>query len=182
MIGFHGVQLVSEGFYMAKATIDRSLVREMHDNGVQLVDIAKKLGASKGAISKILKQMGKEVTTAAVQAAPGYVEKQGTVADNLLSLINDWTEEHAWIKEKVPRKTDPGYREWMASKLAVSGEIRKLISALADIGYKLYMANEVAEIFAIVDEEIGHESSECQDRIRERIQRRRNLRFPGFGN
>ncbi len=53
--------------------------------------------------------------------------------------------------------------------------MRKLITAVADIGYKLFQANEVAEIFAIIDEEIGRESVECQARIRERIQRRRNI-------
>ena len=41
---------------------------------------------------------------------------------------------------------------------------------------------EVAEILRIMDEEIGLESPECQKRIRDRIERRRAVRFPSVPN
>lgn len=167
---------------MAKARVDRLTVWEMQDKGIKDVDIAKQLQTSKGTISKIRREREGEVTTAAVQAAPVYVEKQDTATNHLLFLVEKMKGELDWLEKKVPRKKDPEYRAWQAQKIAFSGEVRKLITALGDIGYKLFQANEVAEIFRIIDEEIGYESPECQARIRERIQRRRNLRFPGGTN
>ncbi|HQL89120.1 MAG TPA: hypothetical protein PLQ15_00835 [Syntrophales bacterium] len=157
-------------------------MRELHDKGLNTVEIAKECGATKSAISKVLRQMGREVTTAAVQAAPEYVEKKQTATEHLLFLVGKMKDELTWLESEVPRQTDQEYRAWQAQKIAFSGEMRKLITAVADIGYKLFQANEVAEIFAIIDEEIGRESVECQARIRERIQRRRNIRFPGGTN
>jgi predicted transcriptional regulator len=52
---------------MPRQSIDRLKVRELHDKGLNTVEIAKECGATKSAISKVLRQMGREVTTAAVR-------------------------------------------------------------------------------------------------------------------
>ena len=163
---------------MAKQTIDRQEVRELYDKGLGVVQIADKLGISKGSVSKILKQMGIQVTRVAIEAAPKYVSKQETATDHLLYLTNKARAELEWIETSVPPKNEPDYRAWQDQKLKFAAEMRKLISAMADIGYKLFQANEVNEILKIIDEEIGNESIECQSRIRQRLQRRRDIRFP----
>jgi len=163
---------------MGKQKIDREQVRELHDAGLGVVQIAKKLGISKGSVSKILKQMGIYVTRAAVEVAPGYVGKQATATDHLMFLAEKARTELEWIEKSVPPKNEPEYRAWQDQKLKFAAEMRKLISAMADIGYKLFQASEVNEVLKIIDEEIGSESIECQSRIRKRLQRRRDLRFP----
>ena len=163
---------------MGKQTISRKEVKKLHDEGWGVVQIADKLSASKGSISKILKQMGIYITRAAVRVAPEYVEKKDAASDHLLFLAEKARQELEWIETTVPPRNDSEYRSWQDQKIKFSAEMRKLISAMADIGYKLFQANEVAEALRIIDDEIGNESIECQQRIRERLQRRRDLRFP----
>ena len=163
---------------MGKQTIDREQVEKLHDAGLGVVEIANKLTVSKGSISKILKQMGIYVTRAAVKVAPEYVEKKDAASDHLLFLAERARHELEWIETTVPPKDDAEYRAWQDQKIKFSAEMRKLISAMADIGYKLFQASEVTEALRIIDEEIGNESLECQRRIRERLQLRRDIRFP----
>jgi hypothetical protein len=165
---------------MPRRSIDRDKVKELHDAGLNATDIAKELSATKGAISKVIKSMNLEVVKAAVQAAPQYVEKKDVATDHLLYLTNAARTELAWIEKEVPPKTDAEYRAWQDQKLKFAAEMRKLISAIADIGYKLFQANEVAETLKIIEEEIAVESLECQSRIRERLDRRRHIQFPSL--
>jgi predicted transcriptional regulator len=163
---------------MARKIIDRVKVQELFDKGVRVIDIAAQLGCTKGAVSKILKEMGHEVVKAAVSAAPKYEQRRDQATQHLLYLAEKARFELDWIESTVPPANDVEYREWQNQKLKFAAEMRKLISAMADIGYKLFQVEEVNEIIRIIDEEIGCESQECQKRIRERIQRRRNIRFP----
>jgi hypothetical protein len=115
---------------------------------------------------------------AAVSKAPKYEQRKDAATEHLLYLADKAKFELDWIQNTVPPQNDADYREWQNQKLKFAAEMRKLISAMADIGYKLFQVSEMTEILKIIDEEIGNESSECQRRIRERLQRRRNFRFP----
>lgn len=163
---------------MAKKIIDRLKVRELHDKGAKVIEIAKEMGCTKGAVSKILKSMDLEIAKEAASAAPQYVEKKGAATDHLLFLVNKAKDELNWIEKTVPPKNTADYREWQNQKLKFAAEMRKLISAIGDIGFKLFKAEEMNEILNIFDQEIGYESEELQKRIRERIARRRAIRFP----
>lgn len=163
---------------MPTARIDRAVVKEMYDEGAGPTAIAKELGCSKGWISKLLKEMGLEVLKASVAHAPKYADRRDAAAEHLMELARRAKYELDWIEESVPPSTDAEYRDWQNQKLKFAAEMRKLISTMADIGYKLFQASEVAEVIKIIDEEIGHESPGCQQRIRERLQARRDLRFP----
>ena len=165
---------------MPQARIDRLKVKELFDKGVRVIDIAAQLGCTKGAVSKIVKEMGHETAKAAVVAAPKYEKKKDQATKHLLYLADKARSELDWIERTVPPKNTDEYREWQNQKLKFAAEMRKLISAMADIGYKLFQVEEVNEIIRIIDEEIGCESTECQKRIRHRIQRRRNIRFPSI--
>lgn len=161
-----------------KQKIDRLKVKELHDKGMQVTEIANKLGVTKGAISKILKAMGVAIAKTTVVKARKYEKKQDAATDHLLFLANKARQELEWIEEEVPPKTDADYRAWQDQKLKFAAEMRKLISAIADIGYKLFQNKETSEVLRIIDEEIGNESKECQRRIRERLRQRRDVRFP----
>jgi IS30 family transposase len=163
---------------MARAIIDRVEVKELFDKGNGVTEIANKLGCVKGTISKILKEMGLTVAKAAVAAAPKYEKKKDTATAHLLFLANKAKKELEWIEKEIKPKTDSEYREWQDQKLKFAVEMRRLISAIADIGYKLFQVSELTEILRIIDEEIGHESKECQQRIRDRLKSRRDIRFP----
>ena len=54
---------------MASPKIDYVKARELYDAGVKSIDIAKKLGVSRGTISKVLKKMGVECAKAVFPAA-----------------------------------------------------------------------------------------------------------------
>jgi hypothetical protein len=163
---------------MAIQKIDYVKVKELRDAGMKGIDIAKKLGVTRGTISKALKKMGHEVARAAVVAAPKYEKRRDAATKHLLYLADKAKGELDWIEKTVPPMNSDEYREWQNQKLKFAAEMRKLISTMADIGYKLFQVEEVNEVIRIIDEEIGCESEECQKRIRERIQRRRNIRFP----
>jgi len=163
---------------MARKIIDRIKVKELFDEGAKVVEIASELGCGKGTVSKILKEMGLTVAKAAVSAAPKYVDKKDAATDHLLFLADKARNELEWIENTVPPKNDADYREWQNQKLKFAAEMRKLITAVGDIGYKLFQVNEMVEVLRIIDEEIGNESPECQRRIRERLQHRRDIRFP----
>jgi DNA-binding MarR family transcriptional regulator len=163
---------------MPKKSIDRTRVKELRDKGATVNQIAEELRCTKGAISKVLKEMGLAVVKASVEHAPKYADRKDAATEHLLFLTEKARRELEWIEREVPPKTDAEYRAWQDQKLKFAVEMRKLIGAIADIGYKLFQANEVAEVLRIIDEEIGCESEECQHRIRERLQRRRDIRFP----
>jgi DNA-binding MarR family transcriptional regulator len=171
-------RIVSDGFPFMKKKIDRLKVRELYDKGKQVTEIANKLGVSKGAISKVLKQMGLAVAKVAVIEAPKYEKKQDAATEHLLFLADKARKELEWIERTVPPKNDADYRAWQDQKLKFAAEMRKLITAMADIGYKLYQAKETSEILQIILEEIGHESQDCQKRIYARIRGKRDIRFP----
>lgn len=161
---------------MARPRIDRQKVWELSDAGVKGVEIARKMKCSSAAVCKILKE-AKYITRAAAVAAPQYERKKDKATSHLLWLCERAQKEIDWIESEVPRKGDKDYRHWLDQKLKFSAEMRKLIGSIADIGYKLFQVEEINEILRIIDEEIGKEDEDCQKRIRERIQRRRNIRF-----
>ena len=159
-----------------KARVDRQKVWELNESGVKGTEIAKRLNCSNAAVCKILKE-SKYVSRAAVSAAPKYERKKDKATSHLLWLCERAQKEIDWIESEVPRTDGKEYRHWLDQKLKFSAEMRKLIGSIADIGYKLFQVEEINEILRIIDEEIGKENEDCQKRIRERIQRRRNIRF-----
>jgi len=163
---------------MTQAVLDYEKIRKLRDDGWKLDRIAEEIGTTKGAVSKALKKMGRAVTAAAVEAAPRYEQKRDVATEHLLYLCDKARSELQWIEDSVPPSTTEDYRAWQDQKLKFAAEMRKLIAAVADVGYKLFQTEEVREILEIIDQEVGYESPECQKRIRDRIQQRRALRFP----
>lgn len=122
--------------------------------------------------------MNLAVTKEVIAEAPKYERKKDAATHHLLYLADKAKKELDWIESSVPPEDSPEYRDLQNQKLKFAAEMRKLISAMADIGFKLFHIEEMNEIIRIILEEINHESPECQRRIREKIRARRNLRFP----
>jgi hypothetical protein len=147
-----------------------------------VVEIADRLGATKGAVSKALKKLGRDVTRCVMPAAAKQYEKKTQVQDHLLVFLNDYMQDFRRLNDEKPPPDAKTFGNWLDQKLALGAESRKVVTALADICYRMFQAEEVAEILSIIDKEIGHESPECQARIRDRIERRRAIRFPAIPN
>ncbi len=162
--------------------IDKARVKELQEKGLNVTEIAKELGCSQGGVSKVLQRLNLDVAKQACPVAPAIVEKQTTATEQLVYLVGQMRKELDWLEREIPQEATPEYRLWQDQRVKFSAEIRKLISALGDIAYKLFQANEVAETLRIMDEEIGCESLECQQRIRARLERRRNIRFPALAD
>lgn len=135
-------------------------------------EIARHFGCTPGAVSQAKRKLGVAVAKdAATRAAPVLVERKQTAMDRLLNLADRCDEELEWIKEAVPPTTDEEYRHWQGVKIKHVAEIRKLISAMGDIRFKMYQVEKVERALKIMFEEIGNESKECQKRIRDRLER-----------
>jgi DNA-binding transcriptional regulator GbsR (MarR family) len=162
---------------MPKLKTDIAKLHQLHGQGLGVTEMAKELGVSKGTVSKQLKKLNLNVIKQGVHVARKIADKKDEVTDHLMFLVDKAKTELDWIESTVPPKDDSEYRAWQDQKIKFAAELRKTIGAISDIAYKMFQASEVKEILQIIDEEIGYESPECQKRIRERIQRRRDIRF-----
>ena len=161
---------------------DIEKLKTLHSQGLGVTAIAKELGVHKGTASKQLKKLKLAVATEVIrpQVAKKFVKKNDAATEHLLFLAEKARTELEWIEKEVPPKTTEEYQRWQDQKLKFAAEMRKLISAMADIGYKLFHTEEVKEIMEMILEEVGNESPDCQKRIHERIERRRAIRFPSL--
>jgi predicted transcriptional regulator len=165
---------------MKGRALDYKVIAELHNQGLKVVEIADRLKTTKGAVSKALKKMDRDVTRCVMPAAVQQFEKKVQVQDHLLFFLNDYMQEFKRLNDEKPPSTAEEFGAWLSQKLALGAESRKVVSTLSDICYRMFQAEEVAEILRIIDEEIGNESIECQKRIRDRIERRRAVRFPAI--
>ncbi len=152
----------------------------LHDKGLKGAEIARQIGATKGAVSKALKKLGREVTRCAVAEAAAHHEKKTALMESLFFFVSDYMRLYKAGGKGKPPESAEQYEAWLDCQLKLGAESRKVVTAIADISYKMFQAEEVAEILRIMDEEIGLESPECQKRIRDRIERRRAVRFPAI--
>jgi predicted ArsR family transcriptional regulator len=163
---------------------DIEKLRTLRSKDMGVTAMAKELGVSKGTVSKQLKKLNLAVATEVIrpQVAKKFVKKGDAATQHLLFLADKAKNEIDWIEKTVPPKDTKTYQEWQDQKLKFCSELRKLISAMADVGYKLFHTEEVKEIIEMILQEVGNESPDCQKRIYERIERRRAIRFPSFLN
>lgn len=161
---------------------DIEKLKELHSKGLSVTAMAHELGVHKGTVSKQLKKLNLAVATEVIRpkVAEKFVKRNDAATQHLMFLADKAKSELDWIEKTIPPKDTKQYREWQEQKLKFCAEMRKLISSMADIGYKLFHTAEVKEILEIILEEIGYESKDCQKRIYERIERRRAVRFPSL--
>lgn len=108
---------------------------------------------------------------AAVDAAPVLVNNADDAKAQISALIQRCNDELTWISDEVAQEKTKEYREWQEAAIKHIAEIRRLITALADIEYKLHHVGIVEKALLIMFEEIACESPECQKRIRDRLEK-----------
>jgi len=160
------------------AKIDPKELHQLIYDGKSTSEIAEYFGCTPGAVSQAKRRLGVAIAhNTATRHAPALADKRQTAMDRLMDLADRCNEELAWIEETVPPSTDKEYQQWQAMKIKHTAEIRKLISAMADIRVKIYHVETVEKAIKIMFEEISNESPECQKRIRDRLERC-SINFP----
>lgn len=160
--------------------------------GKSTKDIAKHFGCTPGAVSQAKRRLGvavvkasaernhnsnqsattrKKPLNASAKAAPIIIKNADDAKRQLSALISRCNDELSWIQDSVEQESDSNYRSWQEIALKHVAEIRKLVSVIADIEYKLHHVDVVEKALLIMFEEIGSESKECQKRIRDRLER-----------
>lgn len=155
------------------------LVRE--GNGVS--EIARKLGVSKGAVSKRLKNLRAGITKDVVlRSAPQIVDRQLNAMDQLKRINGLINNELDYIEKNIKTAKGDERKELQEQRLKHVAEVRKQLGLLLNIAQALYNAEEVAAFQQTVLEEIGHAAPDVKDRILQRLNQRRAIRSTiGFG-
>jgi hypothetical protein len=172
--------------------IDPVELNELLGKGKLTKEIAKHFHCTPGAVSQAKRRLGvavvkasaerklnsgqvvparKKALDASTKAAPIIIKNADDAKRQLSALITRCNDELLWIQDSVEQESDGTYRSWQEMALKHVAEIRKLISVIADIEYKLHHVDVVGKALLIMFEEIGSESTECQKRIRDRLER-----------
>ena len=165
--------------------IDPVKLNELLSEGKKTKEIAEFFNCSPGAVSQAKRRLGVAVVKAsatkrrdaATKAAPLIINNAEDAKRQLSNLINRCNDELTWIQDSVKQEANSDYRAWQETAIKHVAEARKLISAMADIEYKLHHVGVVEKALLIMFEEIGNESKECQKRIRDRLERSQILFF-----
>jgi len=152
--------------------INRIQLNEYLNENKSQAEIARIFNVSEAAISKAVRRFNLTVAKdVATRQASELEDKKKNAMDRLMDLVGKCENELGWIETSHPPSEDADYQTWQDQKIKHTAEIRKLISAMADIRVKIYHVESVERALRIMDEEIGKESIETQKRIRDRLQR-----------
>ena len=172
---------------MGKGKISILQLEQMVREGNGVSEIARKLGVSKGAVSKRLKDLRVGITKDVVlRSAPQIVERQLNAMDQLKKINMLINGELDYIEKNIETATGQERKELQEQRLKHVAEVRKQLGLLLEIAQALYNAEEVAAFQQSVLEEIGHAAPEVRDRILQRLNERRAIRStlalgqPGF--
>lgn len=168
--------------------IDPVKLNDFLNEGKKTKEIAEYFSCSPGAVSQAKRRLGIAVVKASAEknlgrrdastkAAPIIIKNTDDAKRHLSSLITRCSDGLEWIQGTVKQAVDGDYRAWQETALKHVAEARKLVSALADIEYKLHHVEIVEKALLIMFEEIGNESKDCQKRIRDRLEKSSILFF-----
>ena len=168
--------------------IDPAKLNKLLNEGRKTKEIAEFFDCSPGAVSQAKRRLGIAVVKASAEkkvgrrdastkAAPIIINNAQDARRQLSALISRCNNQLAWIQDSVKQTVDSDYRTWQETAIRHVAEARKLISAMADIEYKLHHVGVVEKALLTMFEEIGNESKECQKRIRDRLERSSILFF-----
>ena len=162
---------------MAKRTISYIVLEKHVRQGLGVVQIAKAMGVTKGAVSKALKRMEVGITKdVALRTAPQIANKKIDAMDQLTGINSSIQKELVYLEEQIDGASHEDRISLQNQKLRHTAEIRKQIGLLLTIVSTMYNAEEVSAFQRIVMEEIGHASPEVKQRILQRLNQIRALR------
>ena len=162
---------------MPKRKISFVQLERLVSEGNGVSEIARKLGVTKGAVSKAIKRLNIAVTKdVALRTAPKIADKK-IDAMTQLTKVNDLIHsELNYIQTTIQSTSGTERKELQAQQLKHVAEVRKQLGLLLNIAQALYNAEEVAAFQQIVLEEIGNVAPEVRDRILHRLNERRAIR------
>lgn len=162
---------------MTKAKISIIQLDQLIREGYGVSDIARKLGVSKGCISKRVKALRVGVCKDVVlRSAPEIVDRQIDAMDQLRKINSLINGELDYIERNIKNATGENRKELQEQRLKHVAEVRKQLSLLLDIAQALFNAEEIAAFQQSVLEEIGSVSSEVRNAIIERLNKARAIR------
>ena len=138
-----------------KNKTDYVRIRQMYDDGMGVSEIGRKIGRTKGAVSKALKKMDVQVTRAVVKDAPKYLAVKDREAERLDDLYT-----------RVMAVLDRLEEDDHGTKLEYTKEARLIIGTIRDCQYKLFRGFVWSELLKKLDEAISDGCETCQTRIR----------------
>jgi hypothetical protein len=155
--------------------IDPIELSKLLDEGKTTKAISEHFGCTPGAVSQAKRRLGVAVVlnaarlNSANEAAPIIVKNAQDAKRGLSALITRCEAKLNWIEDAVEQTSANDYRAWVETALKHMAEIRKAISEMGDIEYKLHRVEHVEKALLIMIEEVGRESDECRKRIRDRL-------------
>ena len=142
------------------------LVRE----GKGVSDIARKLGVTKGAVSKRLKALRVGITKDVVlRSAPEIVNRELKGMDQLKRINDLINNELEYIEGNIKTAKGEERKELQEARLKHVAEVRKQLGLLLNIAEALRYGEEVQIFQKIVLEEINRVAPEVKARIAERL-------------
>jgi hypothetical protein len=151
--------------------IDPVELSDLVDKGWTTTAIAEHFGCTAGAVSQAKRRIGVAVALTAAREKPfksnyGRIDSANKAAPviknnahdakrELSTLITRCSDELDWIQDAVDRTSEDDYRAWQETALKHVAEIRKLVSAIANIEYKLHHVDVVEKALLIIFEEAG---------------------------
>lgn len=155
--------------------IDMKKLKKMRDNGFSGVEIARKLGFTKGAVSRALKRLDAMEAPSAVSETVGVTHRLDAMTqlaeiNRLIRLELDYIEKHLETAPKRSRKS------WQLLKLQHTAEIRKQLALLLKIAETMHSAQQVETFQREVLKAIGEVDPNVRHKIIRNIQKRRTLR------
>lgn len=162
---------------MARKRISLIQLERLVSEGNGVSEIARKLGVTKGAVSKAIKRLNIAFTKdVALRTAPQIADKKIDAMTQLSKLNGLIHSELDYIQTIIQKSSGPERKELQAQQLKHVAEVRKQLGLLLNIAEALYNAEEVAAFQKIVLEEIGNAAPEVRDRILHRLNERRAIR------
>ncbi|RJR42497.1 MAG: helix-turn-helix domain-containing protein [Desulfobacteraceae bacterium] len=144
-------------------------------NGVS--EIARKMGVTKGTISKAMKRLNQAVTKdVALRSAPDIVDKKLDAMGQLLKVNRSINKELDYIEKTIKTANKEERLQLQDQKIKHVAEIRKQLGLLLDIAQALYNAEEVQAFQQTVLEVISDASPELRHKILSELQQRRAIR------
>lgn len=162
---------------MAKIINDNKLLQLIRD-GNSPAEAARKLGVTRGSVSKRLKALRIGVTKdVALRSASKFVDKSLDAMQQLrkINALIDGELDH--IQEQIEGKKGEERRLLQEQRLRHVAELRKQIGLLLEVCTTLYNVDEVKAFQEEVLKVIGEAAPEVRSAILQRLNERRALRL-----
>jgi transposase-like protein len=162
---------------MGKTKISLIQLDQLVREGDGVSEIARKLGVTKGSVSKKLKKLRVGITKdVALRSASKIVDRQLNAMDQLKRINCLINNELDYIEKNIVNAKGEQRKELQEQRLKHVAEVRKQLGLLLDIAQALYSAEEVAAFQQSTLEEIGHAAPEVRDRILQSLNQKRAIR------